>query len=120
MAAVAERAREHLAADATPSTRFLVAVASGMAAIVGGDAASGSRAIKDAISLAEQANLLDDQSVQPWLVVAPIFVREAESGRAMIDRVVTGARERAALGTLPFVLNLVARDDATTDRWIAA
>jgi DNA-binding CsgD family transcriptional regulator len=33
---------------------------------------------------------------------------------------VTAARSDAAVGTLPFVLNLIARDDATTDRWRSA
>ncbi len=32
----------------------------------------------------------------------------------------TAARERAAVGSLPFVLNLIARDHATTDRWAVA
>jgi DNA-binding CsgD family transcriptional regulator len=121
MVALAERAREQLPADASPRARFLVAAASGMAGIVGGDAASGSSAIHDAIAVAEQSELFDDdERLLPWLVQAPIFLREAQSGRSLIERVLVTARERTALGTLPFVLNLIARDDATTDRWVSA
>jgi DNA-binding CsgD family transcriptional regulator len=53
-------------------------------------------------------------------VLAPIFLREAQSGRSLIERALAAARGRAAVGALPFVLNLIARDDATTDRWTAA
>ena len=120
MVAVAERARRRLPADASPRARFLAAVAFGMAEIVGGDAASGSNAIHEALAVAEQSDLLGDLRLLPWLAVAPIFLREAESGRSLIERVVSSARARAALGTLPLVLNLIARDDATTDRWMSA
>jgi DNA-binding CsgD family transcriptional regulator len=120
MVETAERMRARLGADASPRVRFLTAVTAGTAAIVGGDAASGSTAIHEAIAITEQVDLFDDLRILPWLAVAPIFLREAESGRSLIERVLTTARERAALGTLPFVLNLNARDDATTDRWIAA
>ena len=52
--------------------------------------------------------------------MAPIFLREADAGRALLERSLSSARARAALGTLPSVLNLIARDQATTDRWAVA
>ncbi len=56
----------------------------------------------------------------PWLVLAPVFLRERATGRALIEHALEAARARAAVGALPFLLNLVARDQATTDRWAVA
>ncbi len=118
---VAERARARLPHNASIHARFLAAIALGMARIVGGDAAAGTAAIHDAIALAERsADLRDDPQLLPWLAVAPIFLREAGTGRSLLDHALSTARARAALGTLPFVLNLIARDQATTDRWAVA
>jgi DNA-binding CsgD family transcriptional regulator len=49
-----------------------------------------------------------------------MFLREAESGRSLIERALLAARARSAIGELPLVLNLIARDDATTDHWTSA
>jgi DNA-binding CsgD family transcriptional regulator len=121
MLAVAERARALLPAGASTRSRFLVAIALGMARVVGGDAAAGADAIHEAIALAEgSAALRDDPELLAWLAVGPIFLRETGAGRSLLERALTGARARAAVGALPFVLNLVARDQATTDRWAIA
>jgi DNA-binding CsgD family transcriptional regulator len=48
------------------------------------------------------------------------MLREADAGRSMLEPVLRTARARAAVGALPFVLNLIARDQATTDRWAIA
>jgi len=47
-------------------------------------------------------------------------LREGGPHRSLLERVLSSARERAAIGALPFVLNLIARDQATTDRWALA
>lgn len=121
MLAVAERAQAQLPADASIRARFLAASATGMARIFGGDAATGAAAIHEAISLAESsAELREDLRLQPWLAIGPVFLREADTGRALLDHALRTARERAAVGTLPFILNLIARDEATTDRWAVA
>ena len=120
MDVTAARARAQLPANASDQARFLASAAYGMAEIVGGDAASGSGALHEAIAIAEQSDLFDDQRVLPWLVLAPIFLRETESGRSLIERALAAARERSAVGRLPSMLNLIARDDATTDRWKSA
>ena len=62
----------------------------------------------------------EDLQLLPWLAVAPIFVREAGAGRSLLAHALRIARARAASGMLPFVLNLIARDQATTDRWALA
>jgi DNA-binding CsgD family transcriptional regulator len=121
MLAVAERARARLPHDAMPRTRFVAEVAVGMARIFAGDAAAGAAAVHDAIGLAEGSpDLRDDLRLLPWLALAPIFLRESDSGRALLEDALATARARAALGSLPFVLNLIARDQATTDRWAVA
>jgi DNA-binding CsgD family transcriptional regulator len=121
MVSVAERARARLPDGASDRARFLCGVVYGMAHVVGGDAAAGAAAIREAISLAERrGELRDDLKLVPWLAVAPIFLREAGTGRSLLEHALATARARAALGSMPFVLNLIARDLATTDRWGAA
>jgi DNA-binding CsgD family transcriptional regulator len=121
MLVVAERASSLIPRDASVRTRFLASIAIGMARIAGGDAASGSDAIQQAVSLAGAASeLRDDLGLLPWFAIAPIFLREASAGRALLDRALEVARERSAIGRLPHVLNLIALDHATTDRWAVA
>ena len=121
MVSVAERAHARLPQNPSDRPRFLAGVVYGMARVVGGDAAAGAAAIHDAIALAERRpELRDDLKLLPWLAVAPIFLRETGIGRSLLEHALTTARSRAAIGALPFVLNLIARDDATTDHWISA
>lgn len=56
----------------------------------------------------------------PWLAVAPLFLREAATGRSLLAHALQTARARAAVGVLPLALGLIARDQATTDRWAVA
>ncbi|NDO87932.1 helix-turn-helix transcriptional regulator [Cellulosimicrobium composti] len=52
----------------------------------------------------------------PWLMLAPLFLRDRERGaelRALVDEV----RTRVGVGALPDVLFHVARDQATSDAW---
>ena len=83
-------------------TRFLALTTLGMARTLGGDAASGADAIHEAITLVEGvAELHDDLRLLPWLTLAPIFLREADVGRSLIEHALKIARERAAVGALP-------------------
>jgi DNA-binding CsgD family transcriptional regulator len=107
--------------NASARTRFLATAALGMARVFGGDAAAGADAIQHAIDLAEAAReLRDDLELLPWLAQAPIFLRETGSGRGLLGHSLEVARAQSALGVLPFVLNLIAVDHATTDRWAVA
>jgi class 3 adenylate cyclase/DNA-binding CsgD family transcriptional regulator len=117
----ARRARDVLPADASPRTVFLAETAEGIALILGGDADSGIRALRRAIAVAERATeLRADPRLLSWLVIAPLFVRESEAGRALVDAAVETARARTALGVLPYLLALIARDHAATDHWATA
>jgi DNA-binding CsgD family transcriptional regulator len=121
MLAVAEKARAGLSADSSVRARFLAAMALGMARIFGGDAASGTAAVREAVTLAENsAELRDDLRLLPWLAVAPLFLRHGNVGRSLLGPALQTARSRAAVGVLPVALNLIARDQATTDRWAVA
>jgi DNA-binding CsgD family transcriptional regulator len=120
MLSVAERARERLPAGASARARFLAAMTVGMARILGGDAAAGAEAIREAVALAENsAGLREDLQLIPWLALAPLFLRQTGGGRPLLEHALRTARSRAAVGALPFVLNLIARDQAATDRWAA-
>ncbi len=121
MLVAAERASGLVAAGAPARTRFLAAIAIGIARVVGGNAAAGSEAIQEAVTLADASpELRSDLQLVPWLAIAPIFLREAGTGRVLLDRALEVARERSAVGALPLVLDLIALDHATTDRWALA
>ena len=121
MLSAAERARAALPENPSARARFLAAIAVGMARILGGDAAVGAEAVHEAITLAESsADLGDDLQLIPWFAIGPLFLRETGAGRSLLEHALRTARARAAVGALPFVLNLIARDQATTDRWAIA
>ena len=121
MLRVAEWAQAALAAQPSDRARFLAAMALGMARIMGGDAAAGAEAVHEAVALAEDSpEVRDDLRVLPWLAVAPLFLREAGTGRSLLAHALQTARARAAVGVLPFALGLIARDQATSDRWAVA
>ncbi len=121
MLVVAERAHAKLLEATSARARFLAATALGMARIVGGDGASGAAAIHEAVALAESSpELHDELQLLPWLALATNFLREASTGRALLAGALATARSRAAVGALPLILGLIARDQATSDRWAVA
>ncbi len=121
MLAVAERARVALLGGASVRTRFMAAVAVGMARILGGDAAAGAESVREATGLAASSpQVREDLRLIPWLAVIPLFLREAGTERSLLEPVLRTARAHTAVGALPFILNLLARDQATTDRWAIA
>ena len=121
MLVVAERAWAMLPADASPRASFLAGSTVGMARMLGGDAAAGAEAVNAAIKLAEGSpGLREDVELAPWLVMGPLFLRETGAGRSLLEDTLRTARDRAAVGALPMLLNLIARDQAATDRWAVA
>jgi len=117
----AERAHAALSDDTSVRSRFMAETALGMARILGDDAAAGAEALHRAIALADSApELKDDLRLLVWLAFAPIFLRKANVGRSMLAEALQVARARAAIGELPSVLFLLARDQATSDRWAVA
>ena len=121
MLSVAGRVQSVLPADPSPRARFLAGMTAGMARIIGGDAAAGAETVHEAVTLAEgSADLREDLQLIPWLTLGPLFLRQAGAGRPLLEHALRTARARDAAGALPFVLNLIARDEAATDRWAAA
>ena len=62
----------------------------------------------------------EDLQLIPWLAVGSLFLRETGAGLSLLEDALRTARARAAVGALPFALNLIARDQATTDRCAVA
>jgi hypothetical protein len=121
MLAAAEQAHARLPEEASVRAQFLAATVFGMAHVFAGNATKGSAAIHEAIALAEGSlELQEDLRVLPWLAVAPIFLREAAADRPLLEQALSQAPARSAVGALPFVLNLIGRDHATTDNWALA
>jgi DNA-binding CsgD family transcriptional regulator len=121
MLAAAERAHALLPGAPSPRARFLATMTAGMARIIGGDAAAGAEQIRAAVALAESlADLHEDLQLLPWLTFGPLFLRQTGDGRVLLEHALATAQARAAIGALPLVLNLIARDQAGTDRWAVA
>ncbi|MFZ0043533.1 MAG: AAA family ATPase [Solirubrobacteraceae bacterium] len=121
MLEAARRARRALPEDPSIRSRFLAEVADGMARVLGDDAAAGAAAMRAAVALAERTpELRDDPGLASWLALPAIFLRETGEGRDLLDEALAATRARTALGVLPFILNLIARDQATTERWAVA
>jgi len=121
MLRAARRARELLPAGASMRAEFLAATAEGMALVFGGDGERGIDAFRRGVELAERsAELQTDPGLLSWLVMGPLWLREAEAGRALVETAVENARAQAALGVLPRLLDRVARDHAAADQWATA
>jgi DNA-binding CsgD family transcriptional regulator len=117
----ARRARELLPADASVHAEFLVTNAEGMAFVFGGEGERGIEAFRRCVELAESSvELRSDPRLLSWLVVGPLWLREADAGRALIETALETARAQAALGVLPALLERVARDHAAAKEWATA
>ncbi|HJR38916.1 MAG TPA: LuxR C-terminal-related transcriptional regulator [Nocardioidaceae bacterium] len=91
----------------------------GMAGVLAGQ--PGIDRIREAVEgLLALPGLVDDPRRPAWMVIGPLFLRESETGRALVRHAVEDLRNRTALGALPGLLFLTSRDDATTDRWESA
>ncbi len=102
----------------TPRARTLGQTAAGVARILTNR--GGTDQLRAAVALlTEHGDLLDDDRRFPWLLVGPLFLRDAASGDEL-RRTVREVRAKAAVGTLPFLLFHVARDEATTNQWTRA
>src|SRR3954454_7952802 len=122
-AMVPAAARAVALADTAGSRRasFFAAMADGMAQVADGHGEEGAAAVRRAVAILEQSDeLRDDPRLLAWGSLGPLWLREAEAGRVLIDRALERARELAAVGILPNLLHHVARDQSTTDQWHAA
>lgn len=119
--AAGDKADHLLVRHPDDASAALAMLASGMARVLAG--LPGSDRIRSAMAQLDAATTgaEDPGSVPPaWLMAGPLWLRESGTGRAMVRRVLDGARTRAAVGTLPLLLFMIARDAATTDHWVSA
>jgi DNA-binding CsgD family transcriptional regulator len=117
----AQRADELVPAGDRGRARFFASSALGIAQVVAGDGEAGARALKDAADVLDASEeLREDPRLLAWAAVGPLFLREAEAGRARVDRALAYARERSAAGALPALLHYLGRDQAMSDAWPAA
>ncbi len=98
--------------------RIIGMLASGVAKILAAN--DGTSQIREAVALAPSEELDRDRRRQVWMVLAALFLRESGTGRALLQQAMLERRDQVALGTLPGLLFVLARDDATTDRWADA
>ncbi len=107
-----------VAATTSTRSRAICTVAAGMAKVMAGR--GGIEELRAAVPLlAGIPDLQGDARGVSWLMYAPLFIRDAETGRELRARV-DEARARAGVGTLPGLLFLVARDGAASDSWARA
>jgi DNA-binding CsgD family transcriptional regulator len=121
MVAAAERAVALADGQASGRTTFFAAMAHGMALVADGQGGAGAALARRAVEILEESDeLRDDPELLAWAALGPLWLREADTGRGLIDRAFELARAQAAVGTLPNLLHLLARDQATTDQWTGA
>jgi DNA-binding CsgD family transcriptional regulator len=119
--AASQRALEIAGRHRSQRTEFFAAMAHGMALVANGDGEAGAGAVRSAVAILEASGELPaDPRALVWAALGPMWLREAEAGRSLIDRIVAQARSHAAIGALPPLLTNLGRDQATTDRWAAA
>ncbi|MGD9960512.1 AAA family ATPase [Nocardioides sp.] len=72
------------------------------------------------VDLVAAETLRSDPIRVEWLVMAVLFLREDGTFHGVVEEAVDATREGTVLGTLPYLLFLVSRDAATSDRWAEA
>ena len=113
--ALAERQAELASRLASPRARALGLMSTGIARVLSGT--GGVEEIRAAVPLLESTSeLTKDPRRLPWLLLAPLFLRDATSGR-QLRTIVDEVRGTAGVGMMPSVLFHVARDQATSDAW---
>ena len=95
----------------------LGSLAAGVALVLGDRGDRGAELIRSATARPLDRAEETDQWRFRWSLVGPLFLREAGSTRQAMASAVHLVRTRAAVGMLPFLLTLVARDDAGASRW---
>lgn len=95
-------------------------LAAGVALILGEAGDRGADLIRTAMDQPLDASEEADQWRFRWPLVGPLFLRETGPTRAAMATAVRTVRNRAAVGMLPFLLTLVARDDAGAANWADA
>src|SRR4051794_3534806 len=116
--AAAERASALAAQNGSRTSACLAAMAEGIASVADGRGDAGAAALHRAVDIFEQSDeLRDDPRLLAWVSVGPLWLRERDAGRTLIERAFERARGLAAVGLLPALLHHFGRYQATTDQW---
>lgn len=107
-------------AQAPPRVNHVARLAAGIALVLGGDADRGPRLIREALDQPAGTGVEGNVDDLRWEMIAPLFLREAGSSRAVVADVLAHVRERAAVGVLPFLLTLIAKDAGASTAWAQA
>jgi DNA-binding CsgD family transcriptional regulator len=117
-AALADRLAKLQPTLTRTSSRALALMATGMARVLAGS--GGAETIRTAVPLLEtDPELRHDPRRLSWLMLAPLYLRDATGG-ARLRALVEDVRGAAGVGALPAVLFHVARDQAATAEWSRA
>lgn len=121
--ASAGRAADRLLAltgpTAPPLVDHLGRLAAGVALVLSGEADRGPALIRDAL-----ARPVDEDADAPWRLrwdmIGPLFLRETGHNRQAVVDLLQKVRDRVAVGALPFLLALIAKDLAAATSWTRA
>ena len=120
MLAVAGQAIDLLQPGDPIDLLVLAHTAYGLGAVLAGHEQEGPEHLREAIdALTGADSYRRDPRILMCAVLAALSLRESETGRALIDWAQDAARDSRP-GVLPTVLFFLARDEATTDRWLSA
>ena len=106
-----------LSGRADPDQRFTVNVIVGIGSLLAGDPARGVPALREALVLAEH---FQDPRRLVHAGACAGYLGEEAIEHEFYGRAVARARERGAVGTLPYVLESLARSEAVDGRYAAA
>ncbi len=121
MRAAAARAGELADGQDSGRASFFAAMAGCMALVADGRGEEGAAEARRAVSILEREDeLRDDPRLLAWAAFGPLWLREKDADRGLIDRALERARATSAVGILPTLLHNVARHQATSDQWPAA
>lgn len=108
-------ARSSSGADLSPLARAVALSGAGMAQVI--TRGGGIEELRAAVPLlAAQADPLTHPEALPWLLLTPLFLRDAASG-GELRQLVDAVRSRLGVGLLPNILFHIARDQATSRAW---
>lgn len=93
----------------------IASIAAGMARTLEGT--SGAEHLRRGVRIFAGLPLADHRTRSAFELLGPLYLRESDAGRELVQRAVTERREAGAIGELPHLLFHLARDDATGERW---
>jgi DNA-binding CsgD family transcriptional regulator len=91
-----------------------------MGRVLAGEEA-GAELIRDAVAVIERSDELErDPRLLGWAAMAPLWLREAGTGEAVVERALAAARTYSAAGALPHLLAHIGIGEAAADHFVAA